>query len=72
MVNQSVDVRKNSHALQLMPPQIEVKRVEHTKGVTRIRKSNKESRHNGQQKKENQRSIKHIHFLYIYMKLNIE
>jgi hypothetical protein len=34
---------------------------EDTKGVIRIRKSKKDSNHNGQRKKDKQRSTKHAH-----------
>ena len=34
---------------------------EDTKGVIRIRKSKKDRQHNGQNKKDKQRSTKHIH-----------
>jgi hypothetical protein len=40
---------------------VDDKELEDTNGVIRIRKSKKDEQHNGQKKKDKQRSIKHTH-----------
>ena len=40
---------------------MEREELEDTKGIIRIRKSKKDTQHNGQKKKEKQRSTKHTH-----------